>query len=323
MPQRPHLDIVGHQKWKIAELDPENLIPINNIVILAKTEDEKWLQESMELIGEWRAIFRSIYIKWALAINGLHVARDRYSQREWQASKQFFVTSFRVDSSGQAQTEQIAVWAGPETVKNHNEVMPYIAKWGIIDLGSALEECIFDLYRVFHWQHTEHLTGGPDFKELRKLRNASANSPEDLAKWQAAFATRLENWQRNAVYKPKRELFLNYCNFAGLKTPSTYKQTTLESWADSLDGVFILRNCLIHPNATVPKELGDFAASKFNTGYDFKTGAPLEATLKHLQCTECFLDQLLTGINLSLVERTGAKLPTEESGSKEKPAATK
>lgn len=322
MPQRQHVDLVGHQKYLVSQLDPENLIPIDNIIIQTGKPEDEWLKESMELIGKWRAIFRSIYIKWSLAINGLHIALEKYSDGDWQAEKQFFIRSLRTEPSGKAQPVQIAVWNGPETVKHHAAVIPQVAGWGIIDLGSALEEFIFDLYRIFHWAHTEHLTTGPEFKVIRKLRNNSKNGPEDMAKWEAAFTARLDAWQRNAVYKPKRELFLAYCQFAGLKTPSTYKLTTLDTWADSIDGVCILRNCLIHPNATVPKELGDFSASKFNLGYDFKEGAPLTVTLQHLQCTECFLDQLLTGINLSLVERTGAKLPKEESGGKEKPAAT-
>lgn len=313
MPLREHLDVVGHQKYQVAQLDPENPIPIDNIIIQAAKPEDEWLQESMELIGKWRAIFRSIYIKWSLAINGLHLGLEKYSDKDWQAQKQFFVTSLRPEPDGKLRRVQLAVWGGTETPQHHQAVIPYIAGWGIIDLGSALEEFIFDFYRVFHWQHPQHLTGGPDFKDLRKLLAASGNSTEEKAKWETAFTARLDAWQRNAVYKAKRELFLAYCQFAGLKTPSTYKLTTLETWADCIEGVFILRNCLIHPNATVPKELGDFSSSKFNAGYDFKTGAPLTVTLQHLQCTECFLDQLLSGINMSLVERTGAKLPENDS----------
>ena len=39
----------------------------------------------------------------------------------------------------------------------------------------------------------------------------------------------------------------------------------------------------------------------------------MTVTLQHLQCTDCFLDQLLSGIDLSLVERTGAKLPEKQA----------
>lgn len=308
MPVRPHLDIVGHRKFDVAEIFASS-VPIDNIVIESKDPEDQWLQESMELVGEWRAIFRSIYIKWAVSINGLHVARERYADPAWQAENQFFVTSRRTDQTGLAEATQIAVWNGPEAVKNHEAIIPYLAAWGIIDLGSALEEFIFDIYKVFLWQNPRNLMQGPEYKDLRKLYKSAANSEDDRGKWVAAFKIRLDDWQRKAVYGSKAKLFLAYCNLAALKTPSCYMYTTLETWAESLNGVCILRNCLVHPNATVPKELSDFATSKFNLGFDFKEGEPLQATLKHLQCAECFLDQLLTGLNLSLVERTGARLP--------------
>lgn len=311
MPIRKHFDVVGHKRWELPAI-VEGSIPINNIIIKAGKPEDEWLEESMSLIGEWRAIFRSIYIKWAVAINGLFVAVERYSRPEWQASKEFFVTSLRADQTGKAETTKIAEWRGPDVAKNHQAVIPYMAHWGIIDLGSALEEFIFDLYRVHYWSHPEQLLQGPEFKALRKLRADSKNGESDLAKWETAFTERLAHWQRNAVYKSKRQLFINYCTTAGLKTPSNYTRTTLETWADCVNGIFILRNCLIHPNATVPKELGDFSASEWNLGYDFEEGTPLVVTLEHLQLTECFLDSLLTGLNFSLVERSGARLPERE-----------
>jgi len=311
MPVRNHLDVVGHRKFDVSEVFSP-LLPINNIVIKAKKPGEEWLQESMELVGEWRAIFRSIYIKWSLALNGLNIAMSRYSDPDWHAEKQFFVTSLRSDEAGRAQSTQIAMWDGPEVVKNHRAVIPYLAVWGIIDLGSALEEFIFDLYRVYLWQNPQNLLQGPEYKDLRILNADSSKSKDDNARWETAFTARLDDWQHKVVYGSKAKVFLAYCNLAGLKTPSIYTQTTINTWADCLNGVCILRNCLIHPNAKVPKELGDFAASKLNIGYDFKEGDPLQVTLKDLQCTECFLDQLLTGLNLSLVERTGAKLPAKK-----------
>jgi len=130
---------------------------------------------------------------------------------------------------------------------------PIWLAWGIIDLGSALEEFIFDLYRVFLWQNPQNLLRGPEYKDLRKLHAGAGISEGDKAKWNTAFAIRLDSWQRKAVYDSKAKVFLAYCNCAGLKTPSIYKQTTLDTWADCLNGVCILRNSLIHPNAKVPK----------------------------------------------------------------------
>ncbi len=129
MPQREHLDVVGHHKYHVSQLDPDNPIPIDNIIIQAAKPEDEWLQESMELIGKWRAIFRSIYIKWSLAINGLHIALDKYSDKDWQSEKEFFVRSLRTEPTGKLQPIQLAVWNGPETVKNHQAVIPQIAGW--------------------------------------------------------------------------------------------------------------------------------------------------------------------------------------------------
>jgi len=129
MPVRAHLDVVGHRKFDVTEVFSA-LVPINNIVIKAQKSEDEWLQESMELIGEWRAIFRSIYIKWSLALNGLQVALERYSDPAWQAGKQFVVNSLRTDQTGPAKLTQIAVWDGHETVENHKAVIPYLACLG-------------------------------------------------------------------------------------------------------------------------------------------------------------------------------------------------
>jgi hypothetical protein len=308
MKRRAHFDAVGHQRFEVGELLAKGL-PVDNIIFRADCPENQWLEDSMEMIGEWRAVFRSIYIKWSLAINGLHVAVERYSDSSWQSTKQFSITSQRPDPTGKLQPALIAQWTGKETEKHHRAVIPYIAGWGIIDLGSALEEFIFDLHKIFLFQHPESLIQGDAYRDLRTLRNEAATSPDATTAWEAALSERINDWQRKAVYEKKRKLFFSYCERAKLKTPSTYTKATLSSLADCVHGVFTLRNSLIHPNATVPKDLAEFCSQPINIGYQFREGEQLAVTLRELQCTECFLDQLLTGINFSLFERAGGTAP--------------
>jgi hypothetical protein len=63
----------------------------------------------------------------------------------------------------------------------------------------------------------------------------------------------------------------------------------------------------------VPPELAEFSLQPANMGFDFREGEKLEINLRHLQGVECFLDQLLTALNLSLLERAGYSLPARNA----------
>jgi hypothetical protein len=63
-----------------------------------------------------------------------------------------------------------------------------------------------------------------------------------------------------------------------------------------------VRNVLIHGATTFPKELAAFCEEPYSLGFDFVEGRPPLITLLHLQSVESFCNQLLSTLNLALVE---------------------
>lgn len=82
-------DFEGHQIFKVGRLRPNDPLPANNIVVDVADPNLKWVNHTTAKLGEWRDRIRSIYIAWALTINGIHVARDKYSDSDWLARGQF------------------------------------------------------------------------------------------------------------------------------------------------------------------------------------------------------------------------------------------
>lgn len=184
-----------------------------------------------------------------------------------------------------------------------------MAAWGLIDLYSCIEEFVFEFYKTFLDHNPDSIIKGSEFRNLRRLKRESVKGPECEEKWKVAWKERLESWQRKRLYDGLNKVFLAYTSVTGLKTPSNYKSSTIETWAETIKGISELRNCFTHGVETVTKELSDFSSKPNSMLFDFEEGKPLSIELKHLQSVECFLDQLLTAINLSLIERAGYDLP--------------
>lgn len=302
---RGQTDFVGHVRIPVAGMDPN--APITNLIANAKTAQGKWIEQATALIGPARAEFRSTYIRWALAINGLHVAAEKYLDRGWQATHaEFFVTSIRADNEGQASTEKIAQWDGPTAARNHMATAPMLVAYGVIDLYACLEEWVFDLYSAFLQAYPAVLIKGEDFRELRRLQRDAASGREPKAKWENAWKERLDNWQRKRMYDGIDKVFLAFCNETGLKRPATYKHTDIPTWVESLRLVAVLRNSLMHGAETVNEELASLCNKPHSLGFAFKDDDVLNLELRHLQSVECFTDQFLTAINLSLFEHADA-----------------
>lgn len=294
-----NIDFVGHQRILVDQVDPSILSSINNIVYKSTDDSTKWIEETTAKIGDWRAIFRSVYIRWALAINGLHVANERYSSSKEE--KSFYINSLRMDN-GPAKQTKIAEWDFPTAADAHIKTLPMLSAYGLIDLYGCFEEFIFDFYRIYLTHNPTLLLSGDDNKPLKKLYKASLADTTLVADFNEKFNDRLNAWQRKRLYDGLGKVFLAYCNQAGIQKPSAYKHTTPETWSQTLTGIGLIRNALTHGAKTASKELSDFCATPFNNGFTFKENDSLEITLFHLQATEMFSDQLLTALNISLIE---------------------
>jgi hypothetical protein len=304
---RGTVDLVGHAIVPVKELDSSLGVSFQNIVIKATTDKGEWIEALTLRIGDWRALFRSTYFQWALAINGLYVAAERYGSAEWQNhEKAFTIGGLQADKTGRISRALLAQWPGDRAAKAHLDTAPKMCAWGFIELYSCFEGFVFDLYRTYCAHHPDDLLRGAEYRHLRRLRSEAQADPAKQEAWQTALRERLDQWQRKKLYDGLDRVFLAMFNTTGLKKPKHCTRTTLETWAESLGGIGLVRHLLVHGVNTVPKELGDFCKQPNGVALDFQEGAPLKVELRHLQCAELFSDQLLNAINLSLVEHSDA-----------------
>ena len=139
--------------------------------------------------------------------------------------------------------------------------MPMPAAFGVMDLYGNLEEFVFDIFRVYIEAHPEHLLKGDDFKELRRLRREAEQDETKKVEWESAWASRREQWQRNKLYDGLGKVFRSFCASAGVKAPSSHKNVSAEHWAETIDIIGLVRNCLTHNVVTVNPELATPARS--------------------------------------------------------------
>ena len=294
---RGGVDLVGHNIIQLTGGEPGPLPPIDNIIVRAPTPEHRWVEVATTKIGEWRAELRSTYIRWSLAINGLEVAADKYADTSWSARNQFVVRGL-----GGGGIEALTVWDGKAASKTHRDTMSMLAAFGVIDLYAGLEDVVFALYRIFLNAHPEPLLEGDQYRDLRKLRKASESDHALKAEWDASWAERLDKWQRKRMYDGLADVFGAFCRQAGLKAPSTYKHTTVETWCEVIGAVAVLRNALVHGAKTVPQVLAGFCKKPYCLTFDFVEGEPLAVHLGHLMGVQLFCEQILSAVNLSLTD---------------------
>lgn len=305
MSARGDQDFVGHVHLSIEDVYAG--IQFDNIICKANTEKGAWVEKACFNIEEWRAIFRSTYLQWALAINGIHVAAKRYSDPDWQKKHEcFYATSLRADNTGEAKIVKIVEWDGNTAAKNHFMTQPRLVAYGIIDLAACFEEWIFALYRCYLTYHPDSLLRGQEYRGLKKLWKKAAGNPDFSTEWNQRWTDRVEAWQIKKGYEGLHNVFKALLTEARLKKPKEYKQSDVNTWAESLRLVVVLRNLLIHGAEKVNNELEELSGKPHSLGFQFKAGDSLKLELFHLQSVELFANQLLSAINLSLVQHPDA-----------------
>ncbi|MBM6581668.1 hypothetical protein ILT44_15835 [Microvirga sp. BT689] len=286
---------------------------MTNLIHRAATEDEAWIEEMTTKVGDWRSLSRSVYLRWAITINASELAESRY--RALDPDQGLHTTTLRV-VDGAPRLVPLAVWTGPEAADNYRQTTPLIAAYGVADLYGALEDIVFDAYEVFLRHHPETIIQGPEFLELRRLHRRRTGSAEALQAWQAAWAVRYGNWRRKKAYDGLPRVLRAFFTQAGLRRPSQYRHTDIDDWCRTLEMIAELRHHVVHGMGAVSERLAELSGTPTSLTFDFVAGAPLEIKLHHLQSVECFADQLLTALNLSLIERAigPVALPPEPSG---------
>lgn len=299
------LKFIGHTIIPVYDL--RELPKIDNVIYRTEIPELKWIEALTFKIGDWRDIFRSTYIRWALSINGLHVASEKYKEPAWKQAKSFFVTSLRPNLKTKANERiKLVEWDGDTASDAHIQTANMLATYGIIDLYSCFEEFVFDMYRTYLYYNPGNFIIGPENRALRKLYRNKEAEPD---KWESAWNDRLDAWQRKKIYDGLDTVFLSFLNTAQLENPKSYKITTIETWAESLRLIAILRNALIHGEKNVPKELAEISQKGHGLGFNLQENSPLKLETLHLMAVEAFTDQLLDALNLSIIEKAEREYP--------------
>lgn len=276
----------------------KNLGKIDNVIIKTDIPEAKWLEASTGRIGYWRSLFRSTYIRWALAINGLHLAGAKYASNEFKKKQQFIVSCFRMNGK-QADTVPLVEWKGDFAAKAHMDTISVMASYGIIDMFSCIEEFVFDFYKIFLKWNPRVFVQGKDNKAFRKIYNDREANP---TAWETAISERLIKWQRKKLYDGLDRVFLAYFAEAKLEKPSVYTKSSPETWAEAIKAIGVLRNSLIHGERLVTQELFDISQKVTILGPKIKLGDEIRLGTVNLMNIEMFLDQLLNAMNLSMLE---------------------
>ena len=298
-----NINLIEHVHTAIDDVNAyEHLPDIDNLIVSAEKEEDKWIEDTTRLIGDWRSIFRSTYLRWALSINGLHVASEKYSNQDWYNKNSFYVQSIRIGQNGTPEQAKMVTWDGVTAARAHLKTIDMMAAWGLIDLYGCFEEYIFTIYRAYLRYYPESILQGDEFRQLRKLNQMKKQDTSLCLEWENKMKERMDNWQKKRMYDGLDKVFLAYCNITGIKEPSTFKLTNIQRWAEVIKGISLLRNCLIHGVKVVPQELAEYSKKPYSLTFDFVQGNQLKILLHHLQSVELFSNQLLSAINMSLVE---------------------
>ena len=218
-------------------------IPATNIIMQTTVPEHAWVAEATAKIGDWRAIIRSVYLRWAITINACCLAEDHY--KKLPADKALTVTSLRF-ASGALQTVELARWKSSEAAAQYAITTPTLSSHAIVELYAALEDTIFELYEIVLRHKPKQLLKGDDGKELRQLLRNRCESAATEAAWQVAWSQRFEKWQRKKLYDGLAKVFLALFQAAGLRRPSTYTLTDEHTWAKNIEMIAELRNHIVH-----------------------------------------------------------------------------
>lgn len=278
----------------------------NNLIHRARNPDEAWIEEATAKIGDWRAMIRSVYLRWALTINASVLAERRY--RDMAPDQALRTESLRVRDGQPQPRAVIALWPAPEAADNYAQITPLISAYGVSDLFGALEEVVFELYEIFLRHDFSSLMRGEEFLPLRRLYRQRVDSPEAALGWEEARAARYDAWRRKRTYDGLHAVLLSFLRTAGLRRPSSFQHTDIEDWATTLEMIGELRNLIVHGAATVSEKLGRLSGTQISMTFDFAAGDEIDVKLHHLQSVECYCDQLLTALNIALIEKVRGPL---------------
>jgi len=299
------LNFIERQMVPIMSPDYDQEKPIKWIEFECSTPEKKWIYDVNTITMDFGGVFHSIFLRWAVTVNGLHVAAEKYKSQEWANSgKGFAVTGIRnaEDGSGPNQT-YVRIWDGKMASEVHASSIPMLASWAFCNMYSCLEEFVFKIFKVFLDAHPLTICKGDQFRDLRRAYRERELNGDRLSEWNEKWSNRLNSWHRNKLYDGIEKVFNNFIQQSGLEIPSSYKgKYDYSDIAKTLDGISMIRNCFIHGETEVPNELGEFCKTFQSTLFQYKSGDKFAITLHELATLEHFTDTFTQTLNTSFFE---------------------
>jgi hypothetical protein len=272
----------------------------NNIVLERKDPAPNWIPDTTLKIGDWRSKVRDVYLRWAITINAMHESQDLWGKKSKDRALQ--TTTIRPDKSGNPDKVVLAVWSSDVAAENYQKATPMLSAYGFTDLFGLLEEIIFEWHVLLLNDDPILILQGSEFRELRRYYAQRNNNEKAMERWEKNWSIRLSEWRRKRAYDGLHKVFLSYFERSKLKKPKHYKQTDVPDWAKTIECIAEIRNLLVHGESTASARLEKLCDESVGNLLNFKKDDALDIQLLHLMYFEMFFDQLLSALNLSLVD---------------------
>lgn len=271
---------------------------IKNVVYHTESGEDLWVSKSTYLTAEFRGEILSSYVRWSLAINGLHLGANRYRQDEWKNYNMFTVKALRMTGENSAELENIVEWSGDKASENHARTTLMMSSWAIIDMFGLIEKYIFKLFDIFIRYNPEHLLRGKEYRDLRRIFRARKDSDENEELWEIKFSKRIEQWKRKRLYDGISKVLTHYIKITKIydSDPARWDVHPV-----CINGISSLRNALIHGEEAASKELADIFAHNSLRGLKLEEGDTLMFNTEYLQNIELYLNRFITDLNHGLM----------------------
>lgn len=278
---------------------------VQNLIYRTQNPELEWIATATSRIGDWRASERSVFMRWAITINALHLARDRY-----RASPDILLT---IDTlrpvHGRPERVHMAGWRGEEAARNHDATIPMMAAYAVQDMYGMLEEIVLELYEIFVRGNPQVLMKGDQYRDLRAAFRAREDGEEQAARYSTMWDERIAGWRRKRTFEGLHNVFGKFWEMAGLVRPSHYKLSDAADWQRVMETIGEIRHLVTHGEDKVSKRLADLCTAQPYLGMTFAEGERLDIKLMDLWIVEEFVDQLLNALNISLLEKAEGPLP--------------
>ena len=273
---------------------------------LVMADDNGWMGAVSRKIPDLRDDVRDVYLRWAITINAMHVARDRYVSHPERGLE---TRTIRSNKEGRGGFVVLESWTATDTARNYQLALPILASYALSDLYGLLEELVFELYLLYLADEPLTILKGKEFLSHRQAYRQRDDSVEAQHRWQALWSARLNTWQRNKTYDGLHKVFLAFMQNTQMKAPSLYTHTEVSDWALTIEAIGEARNLVTHGVGTVSDRLSTLSSQLKNDVFIFQAGDPLDITIAHLAFVEFFIDGLLDALTISVFERRFGNFP--------------